>query len=317
MNAVVEQLISLGLCVEQCEIPESDDSIVTLTDCDKTVFVVGYNGRRYAFSIDGSDDGTRTLARLAREYAATIIARQSGDSLTREFLQGYATVEQFASAYKMHLGKADYYVFALYGENGDRLREYVEAMSCDGDVCADMTGGITAFCKVIINDSDYQSAGEFARVLLENLTEELPGTIKIGVGGVAHGLGELPLLYSYANSALKSGTEFDANACIYSYKDYAFVRILSQMSKTSMERYIVTVLDKNYRTLLQDDELMTAAEEFIKHSLNISETSRSMYVHRNTLIYRLDKIEKLTGLNIRDFNDAMTLRTAYLLYKLL
>ena len=62
---------------------------------------------------------------------------------------------------------------------------------------------------------------------------------------------------------------------------------------------------------------MTAADAFIKHSLNISEASRSMYVHRNTLIYRLDKIERVTGLNIRNFNDAMTFRIAYMISKLI
>ena len=69
--------------------------------------------------------------------------------------------------------------------------------------------------------------------------------------------------------------------------------------------------------MLSDEELMAAADAFIKHSLNISEASRSMYVHRNTIIYRLDKIEKLTGLNIRSFNDAMTFRVACLVYKML
>ncbi len=77
------------------------------------------------------------------------------------------------------------------------------------------------------------------------------------------------------------------------------------------------MLDKNYREVLADEELMTAADAFIKHSLNISEASRSMYVHRNTLIYRLDKIERVTGLNIRNFNDAMTFRIAYMISKLI
>ncbi len=95
------------------------------------------------------------------------------------------------------------------------------------------------------------------------------------------------------------------------------MRILSELPQSETEKYIKTVLDKNYREVLADEELMTAADAFIKHSLNISEASRSMYVHRNTLIYRLDKIERITGLNIRNFNDAMTFRIAYMISKLI
>ena len=67
---------------------------------------------------------------------------------------------------------------------------------------------------------------------------------------------------------------------------------------------------------MDDHELMNTAEEFLKNSLNISETSRSMYMHRNTLIYRLDKIEKATGLNLRHFNDAVAFRLLTVLNKL-
>ena len=167
------------------------------------------------------------------------------------------------------------------------------------------------------NDCDYQSAGEFASVLKENLTEEIKGNVKIGVGGVAHGASELPQYYAYAKSALINGAEYDPKSDIYSYKEYALIKALSELPEATKEKYVKTVLDRNYRDVTADEELMAAADAFLQYSLNISEASRNMYVHRNTLIYRLDKLEKLTGLNIRNFADAVTFRTACLIHKML
>ena len=76
------------------------------------------------------------------------------------------------------------------------------------------------------------------------------------------------------------------------------------------------MLEKGAEEVFSDIELMETAEEFMKNSLNISETSRNMYIHRNTLIYRLDKIENETGLNLRKFSDAVAFRFVKLLSSL-
>ena len=69
--------------------------------------------------------------------------------------------------------------------------------------------------------------------------------------------------------------------------------------------------------ILEDEEMLNTAEAFLQNNLNVSETSRQMYMHRNTLLYRLDKIEKSTGLNVRQFADAVSFRVLTVMYKLL
>ena len=76
------------------------------------------------------------------------------------------------------------------------------------------------------------------------------------------------------------------------------------------------LMDANAKEVFEDQEMVTTAEEFLDNSLNVSETSRKLYLHRNTLTYRLDKIEKNTGLNIRKFSDAVTFRLITILSKL-
>ena len=80
-----------------------------------------------------------------------------------------------------------------------------------------------------------------------------------------------------------------------------------------MEQFYVESADE----VFEDQDMMETAERFLENSLNISETSRDLFMHRNTLMYRLDKIERITGLNIRKFSDAVTFRVITILYKLL
>ncbi|MCH5351504.1 MAG: helix-turn-helix domain-containing protein [Clostridiales bacterium] len=276
-----------------------DSSGFTVNDGDNTVYI----------SLPVTD--TATVA-LAREYVLSALNAKTDVDPVRAFLEGGALPPS------VRIGKNDYYVFAVHcTTRNKRVYEYLVAMAAPDDFVAIMSDTVTAFCKKTEEDNDYQSAGEFAIVLQENLSEEIEGKIKIGVGGVAHGTTELPLYYSHAKSALVGGAEFDPNSDIYSYKEYALIKVLSELPSSTKDRYVKTVLDRNFRAVLADEELMTAADAFIKHSLNISEASRSMYVHRNTLIYRIDKIEKITGLNIRNFNDAMTFRIAYLISKMI
>ena len=76
------------------------------------------------------------------------------------------------------------------------------------------------------------------------------------------------------------------------------------------------LMDTGAREIFNDEEMINTAEEFLENSLNVSETSRKLYLHRNTLTYRLDKIERATGLNIRKFSDAVTFRLITILSRL-
>ncbi len=273
---------------------------------DRTVFSAACGTERYVFAIDGSGEDRAVTAALARALISGFGVKTEGNA-ERDFLHGHGVPP-------VSLGKNDYYVFAVYCRTAKKsVLEYLYAMSGADDFVVDMGDGITAFCKK--SDDDYRSAGEFGEVLRENLAEEIDASVKIGVGGVAHGASELPSYYACAKTALASGAEFDPQNDVYSYKEYARLKMLSELPPASSYKCIKTALDRNYRAVLGDGELMAAADAFIRHSLNVSEASRSLYVHRNTLIYRLDKIEKMTGLDIRSFNDAMTFRIAYLIFK--
>ena len=92
--------------------------------------------------------------------------------------------------------------------------------------------------------------------------------------------------------------------------------MLEDIPEGKLGDYLSVLLDKEAKELLRDEEMVNTAEEFLENSLNVSETSRNLFMHRNTLMYRLDKIERVMGLNLRKFSDAVTFRIITILFKL-
>ena len=94
-------------------------------------------------------------------------------------------------------------------------------------------------------------------------------------------------------------------------------KAMYNIKSAKAEEFINAILDPSSREIIHDEELFTTGEEFINNNLNMSETARILHLHRNTLLYRLDKIEKITGLDLRKFNDALDFRIISVLKKLL
>ena len=92
--------------------------------------------------------------------------------------------------------------------------------------------------------------------------------------------------------------------------------MLEDLPKYKLNEYLELLMDEKARDIFGDEEMISTAEEFLEANLNVSETSRKIYLHRNTLMYRLDKIEKATGLNVRKFSDAVTFRLITILSRL-
>ena len=103
---------------------------------------------------------------------------------------------------------------------------------------------------------------------------------------------------------------------VHSFKEFSLIRMLEDLPKYKLNEYLTLLMDPKAREIFEDKEMVLTAEEFLENSLNISETSRELYLHRNTLTYRLDKIEKATGLDLRKFSDALTFRIIIILMKL-
>ncbi len=172
-------------------------------------------------------------------------------------------------------------------------------------------------CAVVKFSENGQSPFEFAFFLAQSLYEEIGIKASVGVGGEVKSFSEISTSYHQAATALRMSGIFHSKGEVHSYKEYLLVRVLEDVPETRLKEYFNQLQIDEGNEIFNDFELVNTAEVFLENSLNISETSRNLYMHRNTLMYRLDKIERVTGLNIRNFSDAVTFRIISILSKLL
>ncbi len=179
-----------------------------------------------------------------------------------------------------------------------------------------------------INESDIavikQLSGEATTAQLEKIARSIEDTLKnelfiktiIGIGTVANHLRELADSYKEAQTAIEVGKVFDTEKSISSYENLGIGRLIYQLPTTLCDIFLVEVFKKNSIDSLDQETLFTI-NKFFENNLNVSETSRKLFVHRNTLVYRLEKIKKLTGLDLRQFDHAIVFKVALMVRKYL
>ena len=163
--------------------------------------------------------------------------------------------------------------------------------------------------KELPGGDDPAEVKTIAEKVENSLKNELQIRCIIGIGTTAKHLRELADRYKEAQIAIDVGKVFESEKTIISYENLGIGRIIYQLPTTLCEMFLNEVFKKNPIETLDDDTLETI-NRFFENNLNVSETSRKLYVHRNTLVYRLEKIKKLTGLDLREFDDAIVFKVA-------
>ena len=138
----------------------------------------------------------------------------------------------------------------------------------------------------------------------------------IGIGTVSDHLRELADSYKEAQTAIDVGKVFETEKSIINYERLGIGRLIYQLPTTLCEIFLSEVFKKNSIDSLDQETLFTI-NKFFENNLNVSETSRKLFVHRNTLVYRLEKIKKLTGLDLRQFDHAIIFKVALMVRKYL
>ena len=151
---------------------------------------------------------------------------------------------------------------------------------------------------------------------MDTLGGEFYTKAQVGIGSVITGIKDLARSFREAQAALEVGKVFDTERLIVSYDNLGIARIIYQLPTTLCEQYLREVFKKGSIESLDHETLFTI-QKFFENNLNVSETSRKLFVHRNTLVYRLEKIKKLTGLDLREFDHAIIFKVALMVKKYL
>lgn len=160
---------------------------------------------------------------------------------------------------------------------------------------------------------------------LENLAGSIVDTLAsefyythavVGIGSTVESLKELARSFKEAQVALEVGKVFDTEKAIISYDNLGIARLIYHLPTTLCESFLKEVFKKSTIESLDQETLFTI-QKFFENNLNVSETSRKLFVHRNTLVYRLEKIKKMTGLDLREFDHAIVFKIALMVKKYL
>lgn len=293
------------------------------TDNGVTYFVFKLIAEDYVGVVLGVDKTSQTYARLLLGLFESFTAKN--EVLTKEeFYKALILGELSQAQIKKYLAK----FFLKNGKccilnvncssKANEILEISTAYSAE-DVCfaVILDNNVVSIVKYVDDDGcEYKSSSEFAYFLSHLIYEELGVKVCIDIGGVVDSLGKINKSFLQAEEVARMrGAQ--VNVGVHSYKQYVLLTLLEELPVTKLNELYNLLTDLNENQVYNDKELTKTAEEFLECSLNLSETARKLYLHRNTLIYRLDKLENETGLNVRNFNDALTFRLIMLLKKLL
>ena len=159
-----------------------------------------------------------------------------------------------------------------------------------------------------LKSNDSKEITKYGRQIDAGVTE-LGVAHVIGIGSTATQLKDIARSFKEAQVAVEIGKVFDDSITMMSYENLGIGRLIYQLPTTLCEMFLSEVFKKGSVESLDEETLFTI-QKFFENNLNVSETSRKLFVHRNTLVYRLEKIKKLTGLDLREFDNAIVLKVA-------
>lgn len=173
-----------------------------------------------------------------------------------------------------------------------------------------------ALVKELHTETEPKDLENLAQSIVDTLSSEFYVHVVVGIGTTIEGMKDLARSFKEAQTALEVGKVFDTDTSIISYDNLGIARLIYQLPTTLCDMFLREVFKRDSIDSLDNETLFTI-QKFFENNLNVSETSRKLFVHRNTLVYRLEKIKRMTGLDLREFEDAIVFKVALMVKKYL
>ena len=320
-------LTVIGTSIGTIPMSFEEDGDKTTRNSGKTFKTLGTGGRDdYTVFTDGEDDLARTICVMAAVAIneAGIYFEENHDK--RTFVKNIVSenilpIDIYVRAKELrfstdvtrgvivirHNAAMDMSAVELLQELfPDKQHDFVISVS-DTDV---------ALIKEMPPSADQKYLQRLAEMVEQRLENELVLKVIIGIGTPAKHMRELADRYKEALTSIEVGKVFNADKTIISFESLGIGRLIYQLPTTLCEIFLSEVFKRNPIEALDQETLFTI-DKFFENSLNVSETSRKLFVHRNTLVYRLEKIKKITGLDLREFEHAIIFKVALMVKKYL
>jgi len=298
---------------------ETEDRSVQVTN-ETACFVVRYEGDAiYIFAIHKVIDNIAIMGKLCvSQFENMMHLYEKRVDRNRFFqqlvLDNLLLVDVHSQAKKMNLevnAKRMVFVIEPKKKGDGLLLETMRGIYDNGakDVVISVDETRIILVKTLAKSDTYQEVNRIAKTLVDTLSAEAMVQVRVAYGSIVEELKDVSKCYKEAGMALDVGRIFYAHKEVLAYNELGIGRLIYQLPYSLCEMFLQEVFHGNALEQF-DKETLATVNAFFENDLNISETARKMYLHRNTLGYRLDKIQKTTGLDVKKFEDALTFKIA-------
>ena len=194
------------------------------------------------------------------------------------------------------------------------IKLMADSLDSEDDRLAEVGRHSVAMLKTISEDETFEELEEYARAIESTFLTETGHGVFIGISEPREDLISIPEAFEEARSAINVGRIYHTNRTVFVYRNLLLERFLNEVTPEMSAGYNSKIFNRKTARLF-NEEMIHTIETFFDNSLNLSETARKLYIHRNTLVYRLEKVQRTIGLDLRNFDDAVTFKMMMLLGK--
>lgn len=333
---VVDNNFNIIACSDTSKIGEKCDYLTTDPTEGSQVFVIdGYTYKTivshehrllYTIFVEGSDELTKTYATL---FSITI------NNITKYYDEKYDRANFVKNVILENILPGDIYIKArefYFNSDVPRVVFLIRSENTNDSLAFDVIQGLFPNKDhdfvININENDIVLVKEIKSKTLPSDLEKLANSISdtvssefytkvtVGIGSTVTHVRNLAKSYKEAQMAIEIGKVLDVDQLVTRYDNLGIARLIYQLPVNLCDMFMREVFQKGSLDIL-DHETLYTVQKFFENNLNVSETSRKLFIHRNTLVYRLDKIAKVTGLDLRVFEHAITFKLAMMVKKYL
>ena len=273
----------------------------------------------YVLIAKGQTDDVYMIARIAVSQIQNLVVAYKERFDRNNFIQNLLLdnlllVDIYNRAKKLHIeveGPRAVFLIEAKMDRDTGAMEMIKSLFSNqgGDYITAVDEKNIILIKALAADEGYETLQSTAEMIVDMMNTEAMLNVKVAYGTIVDELKEVSKSYKEAKLALDVGKIFYAERKVVAYSTLGIGRLIYQLPINLCKIFIQEIFGENIPEEL-DEETLNTVNKFFENNLNVSETSRQLFVHRNTLVYRIEKLQKATGLDIRTFDDALTFKIA-------
>lgn len=273
----------------------------------------------YVLVAEGEQEATHMVGRIAVSQLQALLTAYKEKYDRNNFFQNLILdnlllVDIYNRAQKLHIDINEKRIVYLIETKIDRENGVMELLRSlfsqqNGDYVTSVDENSIVLIKTLHGDDSEETMEKTANMIVDMLNTEAMLNVRVSYGTVVSNLQDVSKSYKEAKMALDVGKIFYAEKRVNAYSRLGIGRLIYQLPVNLCRMFMEEIFVNKLPDQL-DEETLVTIQKFFENSLNVSETARQLFVHRNTLVYRIEKLQKETGLDIRNFDEALTFKIA-------